>query len=718
MAVQLSGSPVQQSQVINRSFALGIVGQALLTLLCMLVILRIWATDLVVPFNYYGDTVFYLTIVKSIASGEWTWFNHDLGAPFGVPFAAFPQNITFTSCVMWIISLFTSEPGLIINLFWIAATVTTSVLCHVSLRALGISLVTAMAASTLYALLPYTFYRNTAHVSLTYMFVPVLAAYSVGVLAGAVDKEFRVPKGMLVVTAFSCVAMGLDYIYNSFFACFFLLAAATLGAIIARGWRPVLQVVPFVCILLFFVVLNLIPTLITWYIDGVPSMTAKSPPEAEVYGLKIRQLLSTVFTDESSSQAGWLLETENKFTRLGAVIGLSYVAAVVYGLLGRRSTQGALLWAAGTLTIAGTLLATIGGFGALFAFLVSPEIRAYNRISVFLAFFSVFVLSYHSDLLRTMLSKRGIPLSAYMVLVAAISAVALYDQGEAARPLLHAYAPDKDEFADEREIVSRIEAENPDVTRIYQLPNVGFPPSGSLGDRLLYDHARPYLWSTRLQWSWPAFSWRHEAWLDAIGEPTKGPFVENLLASDFNGLWLDRLGYEPQDLAALETKLAAELGKPSIVAGDRYAFYSMAELSADWQARNTPAEREAHAARLLSTPTMRFERGFYPKEPTATNEWRWSKQSSSLTIYNPSSETKQVTFTGKIHTQGGILSVKVGREEKMINLAPGQIPIELPFEIAPEDKLTVEFTFDGPQVVANEDPRSLFFAVFDPAITE
>ena len=85
----------------------------------MAVLLRLWRVDLHVPFNYEGDSPFYLVLVKAIASGEWIWSNNTLGAPFGVNFAAFPQNITFTSGVMWIISLFTKEPGLIINLFWI-----------------------------------------------------------------------------------------------------------------------------------------------------------------------------------------------------------------------------------------------------------------------------------------------------------------------------------------------------------------------------------------------------------------------------------------------------------------------------------------------------------------------------------------------------------------------------------------------------------------------
>src|SRR5204862_367728 len=40
------------------------------------------------------------------------------------------------------------------------------------------------------------------------------------------------------------------------------------------------------------------------------------------------------------------------------------------------------------LTLAGLLLATVGGLGVVLSLLAAPEIRAYNRIVIFLAFFS------------------------------------------------------------------------------------------------------------------------------------------------------------------------------------------------------------------------------------------------------------------------------------------------------------------------------------------
>ena len=544
--------------------------------------MRLWQVNLLIPITYGGDSVFYVVLAKAIATGQWIWFNHDVGAPFGLPLAAFPQNITFTSAVMWIIARFTSEPGLIINLFWIVAQVATSVFCHLALRTLKISFLTSLVLSSLYALLPYAFYRNIAHVSLTYMFVPLLAAYALDVLSAATGEARCFTPRMTALVVAACVAMGFDYVYHAFFACFFLLAAGSLGAIIEQGWRPVKRVVPLIALIILCALVNLIPTLITWRIDGVPAIPGKSPAEAEIYGLKIRQLLGSTFIDMLGRNVTWPLETEteNKFSRFGLVIGIGYVMAIGYGLLGLVRPGKTLIWSAGVLTIAGTLLATIGGFGALFAFFVSPDIRAYSRISVYLGFFAVFVLGFHLDLVRTYRWKP-----AFHILLGGLFAIALFDQGYPTRVLWAGHEPDTKAYNEERDIVGKIESD-PEINQVYQLPNVSFPPSLARRDRIEYDHGRPYLWSSHIRWSWPNLSYKYDAWLRAIGRAGSDQFIPNLVASGFNGLWIDRWGYDDTERAIVEFDMVKRLGQPTFVSSNgRYIFYSLIGPRTEWLAR-------------------------------------------------------------------------------------------------------------------------------------
>src|SRR5262245_27166780 len=98
----------------HSTFLNAFVAQTFVTTLCLVFILRLWKVDLRVPFNYWGDTLYFLSLTKSIADGGWIWMIPRLGAPFGLEIVAFPINITFSSLIMKLISFFTSEPGLII----------------------------------------------------------------------------------------------------------------------------------------------------------------------------------------------------------------------------------------------------------------------------------------------------------------------------------------------------------------------------------------------------------------------------------------------------------------------------------------------------------------------------------------------------------------------------------------------------------------------------
>ena len=716
--------PVIESNT-NIRLAGGLVVQCAVTLLCMAVLLHIWNTRLTVPINYSGDTVYYLVLVKSIASGNWIWFNDSLGAPFGLDTAAWPQNILFSSIVMRIIAVFTDEPGLIINLFWIGATIVTSITSHMSLRALGIASATRVAVSTLYALLPFTFLRNTAHISLTYMFVPVIAAYALEVLAAAgTGKQTRFSRPMLALAIFACVAMGFDYIYNAFFACFFLTFAGVFGAGYGASWRPLRQVVPFILVIVVCAGLNLVPTLMTWYSHGVPpNMNVKIPSEAEFYGLKIRQLLSSTVTDPYSKNVLFPLENENETARLGLVLGVGYVAALVYGLFGTRVSGRNYLWSAGVLTLAGTLLATIGGFGAIFAYLVSPDIRAYNRISVFLAFFAAFVLSDRLDLLRRTMSDRygSKSVAAFGSILTLLFLGALADQGQSANRIRHQYALDEARFDEERDMVERIETSVAGVRRIYQLPNVVFPPGPGTDDRVLYDHGRPYLWSKHLIWSWPSFSYRYQTWVKAIGAPQGADFIVNLLASGFDGIWLDRSGYDEADFSALQTNMIMKLGRPTFIStSGRYLFFNLLKQREEWVASTPEVKREETRLELTEAVSVKFDRGFYNEEKYGDNSsFRWSEKSSSLYIDNPSAVTRRILITARVQSNPqGKLHIDVNGVSTTIELENGAGEINLPLVALPGRQTKVEFLFEGAQIAAPQDPRRMYFSLISTTIKE
>src|SRR5262249_31414232 len=157
---------------------------------------------------------------------------------------------------------------------------------------------------------------------------------------------------------------------------------------------------------------NLVPSLRAWSVDGKPVIIAeKVPAEAEVYGLKLRHLITPVWGHTVGPLAYWLrldawahfpLDNENTTAKLGLVgsLGLAVGLLAVAGAARAQPLFGnSNVLAAGQLLAAGILFGTIGGLGSLFNLFVATDIRGYSRIVVFLTFYALLVVAALCDAL-------------------------------------------------------------------------------------------------------------------------------------------------------------------------------------------------------------------------------------------------------------------------------------------------------------------------------
>ena len=703
--------------------------QAGITLVCLVLTLQLWRADLRVPINYWGDTLIQLSAIKSIADGGWVWFIERLGAPFGLPLVAFPQNLTTSSLVIKALTVVSREPGMLLNMYWLAAVVLTALNAHVSLRTLTFRSLPCWVLATLFALLPYAFYRNTAHLSLIYPFVPIFSTFAIQLTTGTFHG-FRTSWGKYVLVC--AVAQGFDYIYYSFFTAFLLVVATILAAASGRSRSSVRSGLAVLLVLTCSAAANLAPSIVEWVTNGKPPQTTyKNAAEAEVYGLKIRQLLSPVQPSRialvarfGEREQQFPNENENAHTRLGTVLSLGFL-----GLLGSLLFQQArvpVITAAGTLMLAVLMLATVGGFGALFNLLVAPDIRAYNRIAVYIAFFSAVFLARAFDATRwqiRLMSSRSLSVATAPLLLI-LGVLGVLDEGQAARPLVDRYDSDASDFYAERRMVGVIEARSPSRNAIMQLPETSFPPDGGLARMLTYDHARPFLSSSRTSWSWPAFSWKRHGWYDELGKPDDATFLTKLVLSGFTGIWVDRFGYAEHDVAQLEARFAASLGQP-VVGGtqNRYAFFDLSpvirrldSVDSDESKRNAVLR-----SRLLAPMLMTYERGFYDAEINGSRVHRWSMQKSSAHIRNTGDSPRTAKFRAIVQsgTSGTLIINSMANQETRMTLDAGEArPIELFLQLPAHGAQRIDFVFNGPRFAAPADARTLYFAIIDPSLAD
>ena len=166
--------------------------QALLVVCIEIWAFRLHSYDLRVPFNYNGDSVVILMYIKGMLLNGWTFSIPQLSAPFEMSAAAFPVMTNFDWLIMKCISLLTTEPGLVLNLFWLTSIVLSAWTSTFVMNAFGVARFYSFAAGILYAFLPFALLRNVAHLNLVYYLVPLLAAqaiYLASALSVPIDKR-------------------------------------------------------------------------------------------------------------------------------------------------------------------------------------------------------------------------------------------------------------------------------------------------------------------------------------------------------------------------------------------------------------------------------------------------------------------------------------------------------------------------------------------------
>ena len=183
------------------------------TSLLAAVVLRLWNATLGVPFWPGGDGYLVLAQVKGVLDNGWVLNNPALGAPFGQDLHDFAANreILHVAFVK-VLGLFSSNPGAVVNVYFLLSFPLAGLTAFLVLRRLGISRPTAVAMSVLYALTPYHFRHQTFLFG--YYMVPVAAYLVLGVYAGTPLFEHR---RRALWTLGLCVAVALSGIYYAAF---------------------------------------------------------------------------------------------------------------------------------------------------------------------------------------------------------------------------------------------------------------------------------------------------------------------------------------------------------------------------------------------------------------------------------------------------------------------------------------------------------------------
>lgn len=695
-------------------------------------IFQLWNINFQVPFNYRGDTLWFLSLIKGMVDNGWLYIIPQLSAPFSFNAAGFPSMTNLDWGIMKLISLFLDDPGAVLNVFWLISFVLTAWAAMLALRLLGITDWLALWLGLIYSFMPYAFFRNTAHISLVYYCVPLLSCFAIVLACG--DKRHQ-SSSILAVGYLSAIAQGFNYIYYSFFSVLLFLFSGWLGYKKNNSLKSLRIAAVAISIITVSSLLNLLPSYRSWQEYGKPpSMDFKTPEQAEIYALKLRKMLAPheknivpVFNQWGRRDLSipFPNENENSAARLGpfAAFGFLFILAILLGIIrSNNNEEGNTIKSIAAIALFSFLVTTVGGFGAIINEVIGSDIRCYNRFSVFIGFFSIAGFGLWLQEKIKAISNNRVHLIA-LSLVAVLICFSLYDQLLDSIKLNSLRQQDEQIAYSEKQFVKALEAKLPFQTSIFQLPTTVFPEN--VRERMyLYDHARPYVWSSHLRWSWPSFSQRHRNWQHQIDTLEGKELIEALILSNFRVIWVDRFGYADNGAQTISSLIAAGANDILPNAHSRYVALDLEPVAIQLRERLSQKEFTEQQAMLLETPIIVIDwiSGVYPVEYSldAGKKFRWSQAESVIQINNPTTMLKSVILSFLTGSGSeGYLTVTAGSQQIKVPVTGIPTRVNFPLTLKPNTIQKVQFKGDmGRMPLPTGETRDLHFYLMDVHLQE
>ena len=379
----------------------------------------------------------------------------------------------------------------------------------------------------------------------------------------------------------ACVPLASSGAYYAAFTLMFLIVL-TGADFVARRRRRVLASGAIAIGAIFVVgLVNVFPTFVYWGIHGTNTgVVRRSANETEFEGLKVAQLVLPVEHHRVEALADLQAQSTKKTPtkseagqQLGIIGAIGFVGLLVWLIVSlrrphdRRSADDGddrphagrgepvpppadALRTMGVMTVTAVVVAVISGFSLIVFGLGVRDLRSWNRISVFLAFFAFTVVAYALDWLRRRLPNRPWTTPAVAVGLAALLVFGLLDQVSPA--VIPDYRATQARWRSDGAFVQRVERELPADASVFELPYRFFPEEPQGGNLGPYDMVRMYLHSDDLNWSFGGMAGRESDWQASTAYLYADEMLDRLAAVGYDGLVYDigsnhREGEPPPD---------------------------------------------------------------------------------------------------------------------------------------------------------------------------
>jgi hypothetical protein len=715
-----------------------------LSLLIAALALELWRADFSVPiFRNYSDGTFTLASIKGLLEHGWYETNANLGAPFGQVNHDYPAYIGELASILTIklLGLFSSNVALVMNAFILLGFPLSALTSYVVLRKLALSRPVALVCAVLFAIGPYHFVRAQADPFLgNYFGLPLSAYLILAILGGDPLVARRADAASGALTAwFSCrtlttvglsAIIGVAGLYYAAFTCLLVAAGALIVGCSARRWDTPIAGALIVLFIALPVIGTALPEVAYRAEHGANHVVAnRKPIDSLRLGLQPMQLVLPIPGNRIAPLAHLRARYDDDLgapgtqdplppaDSLGLVgaVGLLWLLACVVAVGVGRKLRKPLAGRVGTAALMAILLGATGGGGALFAYLVTPQIRGWERIAILIGFFALIGVGLLLEQATSWLATRPRGKLLAGVMMVATLAFGVFD-GTSSQfvPPYRLYAT---EWHADAAFVGQIQHSLPRDAMVLELPYVPYPEVALPDGLTSYSALEPYLHSSALRWSGGAMAGRPTDWLAVSSQRPLDQLVPGAVAAGFSGVYIDRHGYADGGISMAHEIQSITDTSPIAEPDGKAYFFNLLSYAVRLRARTSPVALAKMATGIVDPISLTYGPGFYNQESSNKRTWHWAKSQASLEV--GTARTRRVTLSALLATGtprpwptnvrlpgGRVVSLPVG---------DGGASLRLNLTLNRGVNL-IEFQTEAPAVAG--DPRDLHLEVINLAVAE
>jgi phosphoglycerol transferase len=503
--------------------------------------------------GYVLNDGFFISI-RRLSEG-WVFNNYRQGYPFGSSFLDYPLPDVGFHIIMKMLTYLNSSWVAATNIYFFLGIFLNFTSSYLISRKLELSLTSSILVAFLFTFIPFHFLR-IHHLSFTYYFVIPIYWYiavnlnSVSFLKVLKDYGYF-KKFLSMLGIFSLSFFGIYYT-------FFGVIIITIGFIASLYSDTSIYKVKVFFLTIFLLILGTIAQLSPNYYNYLEngknvSVANRHAAESEIYGFKLMQLvlprqdhrINKLARINSNYSETTPLVNENMTSTLGIFGVFGFVLAFfrIFSSLSGRINGPSSTNLISLIILMLFLIGTIGGLGSLFAHFIDPSIRAWNRISIFIAFGSLVIFFMYLDsYLLNKVHKKILILIAALIFVIGI----LDSTTPACKPCNQAI---KNKIESEKTFIENIESILPANSAIYQLPYFPFPEGPPLNKISGYRLAHGFLYSKDLRWSHGGMKGREgDRFFKFLSKESLPKQLEVISRLGFQGIYIDLDGYPDKSI--------------------------------------------------------------------------------------------------------------------------------------------------------------------------